>query len=47
MGRQFGFIMDEKDEKAFFDFVKQNNCFYDNDNSYGARSILPLQPQID
>ncbi|WP_191015871.1 hypothetical protein [Treponema zioleckii] len=45
MGRQFGFIMDENDEKAFFDFVKQNNSFYDNDNRYGAREIneFPLE----
>ncbi len=45
MGRQFGFIMDENDEKAFFDFVKQHNCFYLTDHSYGSREIneFPLE----
>ena len=43
MGKQFRFVMDEKDEHAFFEFVKQNNCFYMDDDVSGPVEIKDLQ----
>ena len=42
MGKQFRFVMDKKDEHAFFEFVKQNNCFYTDDDISGPVEINDL-----
>ena len=39
MGRQFGFSMDENDEKAFFEFLRQDNVIYFNESRMKPKAI--------